>query len=121
MKSETDRHGVWGGMNMTVLRAFALGKNWLTPQRRPVVGSRLLSLFRLLLRCQPQCMAGTVLEKVHPLEETGCMFFGRAATSHFQNFGWLPCPEAWPAWGWSVLIVYLFLRLATPENKVAWL
>lgn len=50
MKSKVDRHGIWGGMNMTVLRAFALGKNWLTPQRRPVVGSWVLSLFRLLLR-----------------------------------------------------------------------
>lgn len=30
-------------------------------------------------------------------------------------------PEPWPAWGWSLLIVYLFLSLATPENKVAWL
>lgn len=42
---------------------------------------------------RPQCAAGTVLEKLRPLEEKGCVAFGRAATNHFQNFGWLSFPR----------------------------
>lgn len=45
---------------------------------------------------------------------------GQQQTTSRTLAGFL-APEAWPAWGWSVLIVYLFLSLATPENKVAWL
>lgn len=45
------------------------------------------------VECQPQCVAGTVLEKLHPLEENGCVGFGRAATNHFQNSGQLSFPR----------------------------